>query len=83
MTQPIRIEGLRTPHPSRLPPDHPFHDEIMAAHLAACENGDMGYVDPGTGLFAMTALYLASRPCCDRGCRHCPYVGAPERQTDL
>jgi hypothetical protein len=78
----MRIDGLSTPHPSRLAADHEFFDEIMAAHRAACANGDMGYIDPGTGLFAMTAVYLANRPCCERGCRHCPYVGADDTPID-
>lgn len=46
----------------------------MRAHDAAKERGDMGYLDPTTGLFVMTAGYHADRGhCCDRGCRHCPY----------
>jgi Family of unknown function (DUF5522) len=33
------------------------------------------YRDPQSGLFALTAGYLAARGyCCERGCRHCPYV---------
>lgn len=75
---PIRDDGLQTPHPSRFAPDHPAYAEVLARHSAACERGDAGYLDPVTGLYAMTALYLASRPCCERGCRHCPYVGAEE-----
>lgn len=70
----LRPDGLTVPHPDRLAPDHPFWEEILRRHKLACEAGRMGYMDPVTGLFAMTAEYLASRPCCDRGCRHCPYV---------
>ncbi len=70
----IRPDGLTVPHPSRLSPDHPKFDEIMARHHAASSDGDMGYTDPVSGLFAMTATHLASRPCCTRGCRHCPYI---------
>ena len=33
-----------------------------------------GYFDPTTGLFVMTALTLAARPCCEQGCRHCPWL---------
>lgn len=72
--QAIRPNGLRVPHPGRLATDHPMRDEILRRHVAACEAHHMGYMDPVSGLFAMTAEYLASRPCCDRGCRHCPYV---------
>jgi hypothetical protein len=38
-------------------------------------DGHAGYADPETGLFVLTAAWLASRgTCCDNGCRHCPYV---------
>jgi hypothetical protein len=48
--------------------------EILAAHDAAVENGDAGYIDPESGLFVLTAAYLKGRgTCCDQGCRHCPY----------
>lgn len=33
------------------------------------------YADPDTGLFVLTAGFLAARGyCCGRGCRHCPYT---------
>ncbi len=70
----FRSNGLRVPHPERLSPNHPMYEEIIRRHTAACESAEMGYMDPVSGLFAMTAEYLGSRPCCDRGCRHCPYV---------
>jgi hypothetical protein len=36
---------------------------------------EAGYVDPDTGLYVLTAAFLASRAtCCESGCRHCPYV---------
>jgi hypothetical protein len=48
---------------------------VLAAHAVALERGDAGYTDPGSGLFVLTAAYLADRgTCCDSGCRHCPYV---------
>jgi len=60
--------------PPRLPADHPYYAEILAAHAAAIEAGEPGYPDPETGLFVLTAAYLASRgTCCESGCRHCPY----------
>ncbi|HEY8201489.1 MAG TPA: DUF5522 domain-containing protein [Actinomycetota bacterium] len=66
---------LSQPHPSRLPVDHPMRKEILAAHEAAMASGQDGYTDPGTSLFVFTAAYLADRGyCCERGCRHCPYV---------
>jgi Family of unknown function (DUF5522) len=66
---------LTQPHPSRLAPDHPRRAEILAAHAAAMESGRLGYPDPQTGLFVLTAAFLAQRGfCCTRGCRHCPYL---------
>jgi hypothetical protein len=63
------------PHPSRLAPDHPRRAEILAAHAAALAEAKPGYLDPETGLFVLTAGFLADRgTCCGRGCRHCPYI---------
>jgi hypothetical protein len=63
------------PHPSRLSADHPRRDDILAAHVAALDRREPGYLDPETGLFVLTAAFLAERGfCCERGCRHCPYV---------
>ncbi len=37
--------------------------------------GAGGYIDPGTGLFVLTAAYHTGRgSCCEQGCRHCPYL---------
>jgi hypothetical protein len=37
--------------------------------------GDSGYSDPDSGLFVLTAAFLAQRgTCCESGCRHCPYL---------
>jgi hypothetical protein len=63
------------PHPSRLAPDHPRRAEILAAHAAAMAAGDLGYLDPVSGLFVLTAAHHLERgSCCDQGCRHCPYL---------
>ena len=63
------------PHPSRLDVDHPYRHQILAAHAAAMANGELGYLDPASGLFVLTAATLASRgECCDQGCRHCPFI---------
>ena len=63
------------PHPDRLAPTHPAYEEIIAVHAAALERGDVGYLDPVTGLYVMTAAVHIERGfCCRRGCRHCPYV---------
>lgn len=65
---------LDEPDPGRLPPSHPHHADILEAHARAMARGDAGYADPVTGLFVMTARYLADRGyCCGNGCRHCPY----------
>ena len=72
---PLAPRPLVRPHPSRLAPEHPRHAEILAAHAAALADGRAGYADPETGLFVLTAGFLADRgTCCGRGCRHCPYV---------
>lgn len=75
VSQPLSARPLHEPHPTRLAPDHPARAEILAAHTAALAAGEAGYLDPGTGLFVLTAAFLAHRgTCCGRGCRHCPYV---------
>ncbi|WP_431894284.1 DUF5522 domain-containing protein [Micromonospora haikouensis] len=72
---PLADRPLTEPHPSRLPPDHPHRGRILAAHAAALAGAQAGYPDPETGLFVLTAGFLARRgTCCGRGCRHCPYV---------
>jgi hypothetical protein len=72
---PLADRALTTPHPSRLPLDHPRRDEILAEHAVALSAGDSGYPDPDSGLFVLTAGFLAARgTCCGRGCRHCPYI---------
>jgi hypothetical protein len=66
---------LTQPHPDRLAVDHPQREAILRAHAAALAAGQPGYLDPDTGLFVLTAQFLADRGyCCERGCRHCPYV---------
>jgi hypothetical protein len=75
---PLAPRPLAQPHPSRLPSDHPRRAEILRAHEAALAAGAVGYPDPRTGLFVLTAGFLAARgTCCGRGCRHCPYVDEP------
>ena len=66
---------LSEPHVSRLPLDEPQRDLILERHARAMAADDDGYTDPVSGLFVLTAAYLRDRGfCCDRGCRHCPYV---------
>lgn len=65
---------LSLPATSRLPLDAPDREELLAAHTAAMERGEVGYLDPSSALFVLTAQFLAARgTCCKRGCRHCPY----------
>jgi hypothetical protein len=73
--EPLADRPLTEPHPSRLPLDHPARDEVLARHAAALAANEPGYLDPDSGLFVLSARYLADRGwCCGRGCRHCPYV---------
>ena len=58
-----------------MPDDPAYQQEIINAHDGALARGDAGYLDPRTGLFVLSAGFLANRgTCCGRGCRHCPYV---------
>jgi hypothetical protein len=67
--------GRNEPALSRLPLDMPRRTEILEAHATALADGSAGYLDPSTGLFVLTASYLADQGfCCDNGCRHCPYT---------
>ena len=72
---PLADRPLVEPHAHRLAPTHPAYAEIIAVHAAALERGDAGYLDPVTGLYVMTAAVHVERGfCCQRGCRHCPYL---------
>ena len=73
----LRRDWSETPHPSRFDPDRADYRACLDAHGKAVEAGELGYLDPFTGLFVMTASGLAQRPCCNRGCRHCPYIDGP------
>jgi hypothetical protein len=74
-----RSDALERPHPSRLDPARPDVELVLARHARAVADGQPGYLDPGTGLFVLTAAELLRRGwCCDRGCRHCPWVGGPD-----
>jgi len=75
--EPVRVDYLESPHPSRLDANHPLRAGILAAHVAALVSGSDTYIDPASGYDVFTAAFLAERgTCCDTGCRHCPYVGA-------
>ena len=73
--KPLAPRPLTEPSSRRLRPETPGRERILAAHSGAMERGDAGYLDPDTGLFVLTARFLAERgTCCERGCRHCPYA---------
>lgn len=75
LPEPPAHRPLAEPHPSRLAPDHPDREVILAAHHAAMARCEPGYLDPRSGLFVLTASYLLERStCCQTGCRHCPYL---------
>ena len=75
-----RDDGVAVAARRRQRPHDRADAAITEAHLRAVEAGEAGYLDPGTGLFVMTASYLADRgTCCGQGCRHCPYPGASPR----
>ena len=64
------------PHPERLDPARSDYVDVMDAHHAALLEGKDSYVDPVTGLLALTARTLWDRrTCCESGCRHCPWFG--------
>lgn len=64
------------PHPERLSPDRPDYVRVLELHRQALMAGEAGYIDPSSGLFALTARTLWERgACCGSGCRHCPWVG--------
>jgi hypothetical protein len=67
---------LDQPHPARFPPGAPGYDAAIQAHREAMERGEPGYADPTTGYFVFTAAHLATRECCECGCRHCPYLAS-------
>lgn len=75
--RPAPMEPARlVPDSERLAPDRPDYVEVLESHHRALLAGEAGYVDPATGLFALTARTLWDRgACCDSGCRHCPWVG--------
>jgi hypothetical protein len=72
---PLADRPLSMPAPWRLAADDPRRDEILAAHDGALASGDAGYADPVSGLFVLSARFLADRGwCCGNGCRHCPFT---------
>ena len=73
---------LAVPDPARLDPARPDYRAVLAAHARALDAGEDGYLDPATGNWVFTAASLWDRgSCCDRGCRHCPYLDQARRLT--
>jgi Family of unknown function (DUF5522) len=71
----LAARPLTQPALQRLPGRAPKREEILAAHADALARNLSGYQDPETGLFVLTAWFLAERGyCCEQGCRHCPYI---------
>ena len=71
----LAARPLTQPALARLPIDSPKRQEILAAHAHALGRHLSGYLDPESGLFVLSAWFLAERGyCCERGCRHCPYI---------
>ena len=75
MTDELALRPFAEPHLARLPEATPRRTEILAAHARALAAGEPGYPDPATGLFVLSARYLADQgSCCGSGCRHCPFL---------
>lgn len=73
--RPLAPRPLTEPAASRLPREAPWAQAALQAHAEALARGDAGYLDGQTGLFVLTAGFLARRgTCCERDCRHCPYT---------
>lgn len=54
----------------------------LKRHEKACEQGESGYIDPDSGLFVLTSVYLLDRGhCCGKGCRHCPWPRSEQIQA--
>lgn len=55
-------------------------ERTLTIHRSACARGEAGYMDPDSGLFVMTSVYLrAQGECCGSGCRHCPWDEEEQR----
>jgi len=71
----LAARPLTQPALERLPGNAPKRQDILAAHSDALERNLPGYQDPETGLFVLSAEFLAERGYfCERRCRHCPYI---------
>jgi hypothetical protein len=48
--------------------------DIEEIHKIACEEEKQMFLNPETGLYSMTAVYLKSRgKCCGNKCMFCPW----------
>ncbi|XP_007539815.1 uncharacterized protein C1orf53 homolog [Erinaceus europaeus] len=70
-SQDTAAEPGRQPTSEELTPEE---RRIADLHSAACEAGQLNYVDPATGYLVLTKLaHLQRGQCCGSACRHCPY----------
>jgi iron complex transport system substrate-binding protein len=59
---------------ANLPDIEDFSADFSTRHTAACEAGQVTYIDPETGYNVFTEVAHKRRgKCCGSGCRHCPY----------
>ena len=62
--------------------DPKLNPRIIKAHEQAIAKGSQGYIDPISGYFVMTSVYLKKRGyCCGIGCRHCPWPIADQKKA--
>ena len=55
-------------------------EQAQKLHTAACVRQQNGYIDPQSGFFVLTEIYLKKRgACCGAGCRHCPYPAEEQK----
>lgn len=65
-----------------MPPPTPPTPEALRLHALACQKGQPGYMDPGSGKFALSSFYLTRQGhCCGQGCRHCPWPADAQRKA--
>lgn len=75
-------DAIEPPDPRRLDPNRHDYEVIVAAHRQAVAAGQSLYRDPTTGLWCFTSAALLERGwCCERQCRHCPYLDRSDTRS--